>query len=156
MQHPAPSSPRTEFEIDPVKDAQFGAKGLRNLPARAEAFMDWGMGLFIHWSLDSVLGVEISHSLVGASDAYVERYVRELPAYFNPRDYDPVEWAKLAKLAGFKYLVLTTKHHSGFCLWPTATTDFSIAQTPYRGDIVRAFVDACRAHDLKVGLYFSP
>ena len=105
---------------------------LRNDPARNEEFMDWGMGMFIHWSMDSELGSVISHSMVGASDDYMERYINELPQYFNPKDYDPEEWVKLAKLAGFKYMVLTAKHHNGFAMWPTRTTDFSITNTPYK------------------------
>lgn len=128
----------------------------RNDPVREQEFMDWGLGMFIHWSVDVELGSVISHSLVGASEEYIERYVRELPATFNPTDYDPDAWVKLAKLAGCRYMVLTTKHHNGFCLWPTKTTDFSVANTPYKKDIVKAFVEACRRHDMKVGFYFSP
>ena len=127
-----------------------------NDPAREEAFMDWGVGMFIHWNLDSGLGSVISHSMVGASDDYLDRYINELPNYFDPIDYHPERWVKLAKLAGFRYMVLTTKHHSGFCLWPTETTDFSIARTPFERDIVREFVEACRKYDMKVGFYFSP
>lgn len=118
--------------------------------------MDWGVGMFIHWSLDSELGSVISHSMVGASEDYLDRYINELPKYFDPQAYDPEEWVKLAKLAGFRYVVLTTKHHSGFCLWPTTTTDFSISNTPYGKDILKPFVDACRKYDVKVGFYFSP
>ena len=129
---------------------------LSNDPAREEEFMDWGVGMFVHWSLDSELGSVISHSLVGASDDYVDCYINELPQYFNPTDYAPEEWVKLAKLAGFRYMVLTTKHHNGFCLWPTRTTDFSITKTPYRQDIIKPFVDACRKFGMKVGFYFSP
>lgn len=128
----------------------------RNDPAREQEFMDWGLGMFVHWGVDVELGSVISHSLVGASDEYIQRYVTELPATFNPTGYDPDAWVKLAKLAGCKYMVLTTKHHSGFCLWPTKTTDFSVANTPYKKDIVKAFVEACRRQDMKVGLYFSP
>jgi len=127
-----------------------------NNPVREKEFIDWGVGMFIHWSLDSELGSVISHSMVGASEDYLDRYINELPKYFNPHAYDPESWVKLAKLAGFKYMVLTTKHHNGFCLWPTETTDFSVANTPYRADIVRQFVDACRKYDMKVGFYFSP
>ena len=129
---------------------------LKNDPARCEEFMNWGVGLFIHWSLDSELGSVISHSMVGASEDYLQRYLNELPQYFNPTEYNPEEWAKLAKLAGFKYMVLTTKHHSGFCLWPTKTTDFCIKNTPYRKDIIKPYVEACRKYGLKVGFYFSP
>lgn len=129
---------------------------LKNNAERLEEFMDWGLGMFLHWSLDSELGSVISHSMVGASDDYLDRYINELPKYFNPTDYDAEEWVKLAKLAGVKYMVLTTKHHNGFCLWPTETTDFSISQTPYKKDIIRQYVDACRKYDMKVGFYFSP
>ena len=128
----------------------------RNDRARVQEFMDWGLGMFVHWGVDVELGSVISHSLVGASDEYIERYVRELPATFNPTNYDPDTWVKLAKLAGCQYMVLTTKHHSGFCLWPTKTTDFSVANTPYKKDIVKAYVEACRRQGMKVGFYFSP
>ena len=140
----------------PLFSAPSESYDLRNDPARNEAFMDWGMGMFIHWSIDSELGSVISHSLVGASEDYLDRYFNDLPSFFNPQDYDPEEWAKLAKLAGFKYMVLTTKHHNGFCLWPTKTTNFSIENTPYGQDIVGPFVEACRKYGLKVGFYFSP
>ena len=127
-----------------------------NLPERNEAFMDWGLGMFVHWSMDSQLGSVISHSMVGASPDYLDRYLNELPKTFNPKHYDPDEWMAIAKLAGVRYMVLTTKHHSGFCMWDTASTDFNIMTTPYGKDIVRAYVDACRRHGIKVGFYFSP
>jgi len=63
---------------------------------------------------------------------------------------------KIAKLAGAKYMVLTTKHHNGFCMWDTKTTDFSIMNTPYGKDIVAQYVESCRKHGLKVGFYYSP
>ena len=130
-----------------------------NNPIREEAFIDWGLGMFVHWSLDAELGSVISHSLVGASDDYIDRYFNELPEYFDPKAYDPEEWVKLAKLAGFKYMMFTTKHHSGFCMWPTDTTDFSIRNTPFGQDgkdLLRMFVEACRKYDMRVGFYFSP
>jgi len=128
----------------------------KNLPSRNEEFMDWGLGMFIHWSIDSQLGSVISHSMVGASDDYLTRYINELPASFNPVEYNPDDWAKLAKLAGFRYMVFTAKHHNGFCMWPTRTTTFSIRNTPFKRDIVGEYVKACRKNGLKVGLYFSP
>jgi alpha-L-fucosidase len=129
---------------------------LANDPARTEEFMDWGLGMFVHWSLDSQLGSVISHSMVGASDKYLDRFINELPKTFNPTRYQPDEWMAIAKLAGVKYMVFTTKHHSGFCMWDTKTTDFSIMHTPYGKDIVRDYVNACRRHGIKVGFYFSP
>lgn len=128
----------------------------KNDPVRSEEFMDWGLGMFVHWGIDSQLGSVISHSMVGASDDYLDRFINELPKTFDPQDYNPEKWMKIAKLAGVKYMVLTTKHHSGFCLWDTQTTNFDIAITPYKKDIVREYVDACKEYSLKVGLYFSP
>jgi len=129
---------------------------LKNDPAREEEFMDWGLGMFVHWSFDSQLGSVISHSMDYASRKYLDRYVNELPKTFNPTEYDPDKWMEIAKLAGVKYMVLTSKHHNGFCMWDTKTTDFNIMNTPYGKDIVRQYVDACRRHDLKVGFYYSP
>jgi len=127
-----------------------------NKPARLEWLQDAGFGMFIHFSFDSQLGTVISHSVVGASDDYANRFFNELPKSFNPRQWDPAEIAKLARLAGMKYIVLTTKHHSGFCLWDTQTTDFKITNTPYEKDLVAEYVEAVRAEGLAVGFYFSP
>src|SRR5688500_7219732 len=74
--------------------------GSLNKPDRLEWFRDQGFGLFIHWSVDSQLGSVISHSLVGASDDYAQRFFGELPRTFNPRKFHPEDWAALAKLAG--------------------------------------------------------
>jgi alpha-L-fucosidase len=128
----------------------------KNKPELEEWLQDAGFGLFLHWSMDSQLGTVISHTIVGSSEDYQERYYNELPKTFNPKDFDAMEMARLAKLAGAKYMVLTTKHHSGFCMWDTKTTDFNIMNTPYEKDIVKEYVDACRAMDLKVGFYYSP
>ena len=83
----------------------------------------------------------------------------EDPRTFAPTALDARQWARTARAAGFKAMVLTAKHHDGFCLWPTATTRHSVASSPWRGgqgDLVREFVDACRAEGLKPGLYLSP
>ena len=83
----------------------------------------------------------------------------EDPAIFNPQSLDARQWARTARGAGFRALILTAKHHDGFCLWPTATTQHSVAKSPWRGgqgDVVRELVDACKAESLKVGLYLSP
>ena len=84
---------------------------------------------------------------------------REDPAIFNPATLDTRQWARTARDAGFRMLILTAKHHDGFCLWPTETTRHSVASSPWRGgggDLVREFVNACRAEQLRVGLYLSP
>lgn len=128
----------------------------KNDPARCEWFIDQGLGLFIHWNIDSQLGSVISHSMVGASADYLDRYINELPKTFNPTRFDADEWARQAKVAGTKYVVFTTKHHSGFCMWETATTNFNIMQTPFARDITKEIVDAFRKWGLHIGFYFSP
>lgn len=128
----------------------------RNRPEDLEWLRDAGMGLFIHWSLDSQLGCVISHSLVGSSEDYANRFYEELPRTLNPKKWDFDHLAELARLAGFQYAVFTTKHHNGFCLWDTKTTDFNIMNTPYGKDLVKQYAEAFRKQGIKVGFYFSP
>jgi len=127
-----------------------------NQPARLAWFQDQALGLFIHWNIDSQLGTVISHSLVGASAAYIDRYINELPKTFLPTRFDADEWARQAKVAGVTYVVFTTKHHSGFCMFETQTTDFNVMNTPYGRDITREVVEAFRRWGIAIGFYFSP
>jgi alpha-L-fucosidase len=123
---------------------------------RLQWFNDIGFGLFIHWSIDSQIGSVIGHSMAGASEDYLRNYTEILPSTFNPKKFDPDEWAVLAKLAGIRYVVFTTKHHSGFCMFHTSTTPFNIANTPFKRDITGEVIEAFRKQDIAVGLYFSP
>jgi alpha-L-fucosidase len=129
---------------------------LGSKPERVEWFQDLALGMFIHWNIDAQLGSVISHSLVGSSADYRERYITQLPATFYPKKFDPDDWARLARVAGMRYVVFTTKHHSGFCMFDTETTDFNVMNTPYGQDIVRQVVDAFRQHGIAIGFYFSP
>ncbi len=126
-----------------------------NKPEREEWLKDAGFGMFIHWNIDAQLGTVISHSLAGSSEAYAEKYIRELPSTFNPMDWNPEKIVILAKNAGMKYIVFTTKHHNGFCFWDTESTDFSITHTPYLEDLLAEFVETCRKYGMAVGFYFS-
>lgn len=127
-----------------------------NKPERLEWFRDLAFGMFIHWNVDGTLGGVISHSLVGASKDYSDRYFADLPKLFNPRKYNPDEWAELAKLAGMQYVVFTSKHHAGFCMWDTKTTPFNVMNTPYGKDLQKELVAAFRKQGIAVGFYFSP
>ena len=83
----------------------------------------------------------------------------ESPRIFNPERLDAKQWVRAARAGGFRTMILTAKHHDGFCLWPTETTEHSVRSSPWRegqGDVVRVMVDACRAAGMGVGLYLSP
>jgi alpha-L-fucosidase len=118
----------------------------RPLPTRSQ--LEWQrdeLALFLHFGVNTFTDREWGDG-------------REDPAIFNPAKLDARQWARAAKAAGVRAMILTAKHHDGFCLWPTKTTKHSVASAPWRagGDVVREFVDACRAEGLKPGLYLSP
>ncbi len=123
--------------------------------AKAERMAWWThdrFGMFIHFGLYAMPARhEWVKSYESISDADYDEYFKR----FNPDLFNAREWAKAAKAAGMKYIVLTSKHHEGFCLWDTATTDYKITNTPFGRDLVREYVEACRAEGLKVGFYFS-
>jgi alpha-L-fucosidase len=130
-------------------------------PNNGRWFDEARLGMFVHWDHASQQGLELSWPLVGGVFALpfcqsvsVEQY-HSSAATFDPRSWDPVALARMAREAGIGYVVLTAKHHSGYAMWHTRCSDFSIEHSPYRDDIVAGFVEAVRAEGLRVGLYFS-
>ena len=113
---------------------------------------DARFGMFVHWGLYSVVG---RHEWVQNTEQIPRDEYEAVAMRFKPEPNCARQWAKLAKTAGMKYMVLTTKHHDGFCLWDTDTTDYNAAKTGPGRDLVAEYVDACRAEGLKVGFYFS-
>lgn len=109
-------------------------------------------GMFIHWGLYAIpaRGEWVRGWEQISAEDYME-YFNE----FDPVDYDPKQWAKLAKKAGMKYAVMTAKHHDGFCLFDSKLTDFKATNTKAGRDLIREYVDAFRAEGIKVGLYYS-
>lgn len=109
-------------------------------------------GMFIHWGLYAIpaRGEWVMH----AERVRIGEY-EKMAKVFNPVKYDPRSWARLARRAGMRYMVLTTKHHDGFCLFDTKTTRFNAVRSAARRDLVREYAVACRAEGLGVGFYFS-
>ncbi|MFQ5447717.1 MAG: alpha-L-fucosidase, partial [Saprospiraceae bacterium] len=117
-------------------------------------FKDAKLGIFIHWGIYAVDGVDESWSFFNGYLSH-EDYMKQLDG-FTAEDYDPVQWAKLIKESGARYAVITAKHHDGVALWDTRLSDLSVPKrTPAKRDVLTPFVQALRQQKLKAGLYFS-
>ena len=119
---------------------------------RMQWYRDARFGMFIHWGLYAIpaRGEWVRSSERMPKEEYMQ-YFHE----FDPADYDVTAWVRAAKRAGMKYVILTAKHHDGFCLFDSMYTDFKSTNTRLKRDIVADFTNAARAEGLKVGLYFS-
>jgi alpha-L-fucosidase len=135
-------------------------------PSRDERMAWWRnarFGLFIHWGLYSTAAGEwqgkpaagAGEWLLTNARADPAEYRRELLPAFTAEKFDARAWAELARDAGMQYVVITTKHHDGFCLWPSDLTDYDTASTPFRRDVMRELSDAVRAAGLRMGWYHS-
>ena len=125
------------------------------LPARPESLEKWRkmrLGLFIHWGPVGLTGREIgwSRGKPTPREVYDNLYKK-----FNPAKFDAREWVSTAKAAGMKYMVLTSKHHDGFCLWDSKDTDYDITSTPFGRDVMKELTGECKRQGLAFGPYYS-
>ena len=124
----------------------------RKTPGNTEWFVHDRFGMFIHWGLYSM---PARHEWVKNHEKLTNEDYQKYFDHFDPDLYNPTEWAKMAKAAGMKYVVITTKHHEGFCMWDSQYTDYKCTNTPAGRDLIREFVDAFRAEGIKIGFYYS-
>jgi len=119
---------------------------------RMKWWTDARFGMFIHWGL---YALPARHEWVKNAERMTNDQYQKYFEMFDPDMWDPHEWAKMAKAAGMKYVVLTAKHHEGFCMFDSRFTDYKSTNTPYGKDILKEYVEAFRAEGLKVGFYYS-
>jgi alpha-L-fucosidase len=121
-------------------------------PAAMQNWQDKRFGMFIHWGPVSLTAKEIGWSRGAQTpiEVYDNLYRR-----FNPTNFNADAWVKVAKDAGMKYIVLTTKHHDGFCLWDTKLTDYNIMNGPFKRDVVKELSAACKRGGVAFGTYYS-
>ncbi len=119
-----------------------GYSQVKSLPDLQQEFINLRFGMFIHFNIPTFM-----------SDDWADPDAS--PSIFNPRKLDCNQWAKTAKEANMTYGCLTTKHHSGFCIWDTKTTDYNVMNSPLKRDVVKEYVDAFRKEGLGVMLYYS-
>lgn len=120
--------------------------------SKMQWYLNDRLGMFIHWGIYAVLG----HGEWAMSRERItaEEYQSNFDN-FHPQNFHPKQWAKIAKAAGVRYAVMTSKHHDGFCLYDSAYTDYKITNTAFGRDAIREFLDAFRAEGIKVGIYYS-
>jgi len=128
------------------------AQTFQSKEARLAWWRDARFGMFIHWGPVTLKGKEISWSRGGQIPVreYDSLYLR-----FNPTQFDAQAWVRIAKAAGMKYMVLTTKHHDGFCLWNSKQTPYNILNTPFQRDVVKELAEACQQQGMPFGVYYS-
>ncbi|MCQ2398978.1 MAG: alpha-L-fucosidase, partial [Clostridia bacterium] len=119
---------------------------------RTKWYRDARFGMFITWGL---YAVGANHAWAKSQERITDEQYQKYFDEFTAENYNPKEWAKIAKNTGMKYVVLTTKHHEGFCLFDSKYTDYKSTNTPAGRDLVKEYVEAFRAEGIKIGFYYS-
>ncbi len=130
--------------------------------ARMKWWREARFGMFIHWGLYAVLAGEYKGKRIGGIGEWImhrakipiSEYEKLVPR-FNPVKFDAGQWAQIAKDAGMKYMVITSKHHDGFCMFHSKLTDYDIESTPFRRDVMKELAEACRGKGIQFGFYHS-
>lgn len=148
-----PNMQQSDQKVDNTGSMDNSEKKSREDSLRREWFRQAHFGMFIHWGVYSVpaRGEWVMNRELIPLDEYKEKYASK----FTAADFDPEIWAGIAKKAGMKYIVLTARHHDGFCLWDTKTKEFNAMNYGPKKDLIRMYIDAVRKAGLKVGLYYS-
>ena len=128
------------------------ADGIPLLEERAAWFHADRFGMFIHWGVYSLEGR--GEWVQDRGRIPLQEYIKLYPK-FDPKQFDAAEWVSLAKRAGQKYIVITTKHHDGFCMFDSKLTDYTIMNTPFGRDICKELADECQKQGIKLGFYYS-
>jgi alpha-L-fucosidase len=129
-------------------------------PETMKIWRDRSYGMFIHWDMSSLLGVEISWAMQTRVDVEGEGEIpnevyNNLYKSFNPQEFDAKEIVKAAQDAGMRYIIITAKHHGGFCMFDTQYTDYKITNTAFKRDVIKELADACHEADMAFGFYYS-
>jgi alpha-L-fucosidase len=135
-----------------VYGARISAQPFTTVAANLEWWKEARFGMFIHWGPVSIKGTEIGWSR--GKEWTIEEY-DGLYKQFNPVKFNALEWVKIAKAAGMKYIVFTSKHHDGFCMWDTKYTDFNIMNSPFHRDVMKELSEACKEEGMALGFYHS-
>jgi len=133
---------------------------LKASPENMKKWDDRTFGLFMHWDMSSLLGVEISWAKQNRVDVAGEGDIPDviynnLYKSFNPQEFDAKKFVEVAKNAGMRYIVITTKHHGGFCMFDSKLTDYKITNTAFGRDVIKELSDACHAAGMAFGIYYS-
>lgn len=147
-----------------AQDAKPEVKPLPETPEQRDARMNWfreaRFGMFIHWGLYAVPAGEYNGK-TNYGEWFLEETKMPVSQYekyadqFNPTKFSAEEWVKLAKDAGMKYIVITSKHHDGFAIYPSKLTDWDIERTPFKRDPLKELADACKKEGIKLCFYHS-